>query len=198
MDMKSMVAILGAPETIWMVRGTQALADYYKIPCRTGGSLTDSHLVDAQSLMDGALIMQASLYEGAHFIMHSFGMVGGYIGMSPEKFVIDEELAQFIIATLHKPEVSEKTMELKVIKELGPGGDYLTHPSTLRKFRTLFRPSFLNRSSPEGWAAKGSLSSFQQARREIERRVSVWEKPPLDPKLEQELHKYAQSQGADF
>jgi trimethylamine--corrinoid protein Co-methyltransferase len=198
MDMKSMVATLGAPETVWLSRGALQLAERYGIPSRTGGSLTDSHLVDAQAMMDGAVIMANTMYPGAHFVMHAFGMVGGYLALSAEKFVLDEELARLVIATMEKPEVTDKTLELEAIRELGPGGDYITHPSTLKKYRKLFRPSFLNRSSYEAWEAKGRLDSVAQARAEVERRVSVYEKPPIDEKIEKELIAYAASRGAEI
>ncbi|MDR1050889.1 MAG: trimethylamine methyltransferase family protein [Deltaproteobacteria bacterium] len=198
MDMKSMVATLGTPETIWLARGALALAGRYNLPSRVGGSLTDSHAVDAQALMDGALIMSHTLLDGANFVFHAFGMVGGYLAVSLEKFVLDEELARLVMASMVRPEISEKTLELPVVKELGPGGDYLTHPSTLRKFRKLFRPSFLNRSSYEAWTAKGSPDALAQAAAEVEKRVASWEKPPLDPGIEDELRAYALSRGAEI
>ena len=58
MDMKTIVAILSAPETLWLSKGALSLADFYNPPCRTGGSLTDAQAlaglrvpaVNAQSL----------------------------------------------------------------------------------------------------------------------------------------------------
>jgi len=187
MDMKSMVATLGAPETMWLSKGALALADYYNLPCRTGGSLTDSFLPDAQAFLDGGLIFQNALYGGANFIFHSFGMVGSYLAASFEKFVIDEEMANIALAALKVPEVDEKTLELKLIKQLGSKSDYLTQPSTVKNFRKLFRSKFLNRSPYEQWADHGGRTTAALAEAEVKRRLSAWEKPPIDPALEKEF-----------
>ncbi|UQZ90244.1 hypothetical protein C4J81_13955 [Deltaproteobacteria bacterium Smac51] len=197
MDMKSMVATLGTPETIWLSRGTLALADFYGLPCRTGGSLTDSHLPDGQAMMDGTAIFMNALYGGANFIMHSFGMLGGYQSISLEKFLLDEEMVRLTMATLEAPEVSEKTLSLPVIEAVGPGGDYLTHQDTLKNFRKLYRPGFLNRSSHESWQSKGRPDSLAQAGAHVEKRLKDWVKPAIEPQLEEELTKLARAKGAE-
>jgi len=187
MDMKSMVATLGAPETMWLSKGALALADYYRLPCRTGGSLTDSFLPDAQALLDGGLIFQNALYGGAHFIFHAFGMVGSYLAASFEKFVIDEEMAAVVLASLQVPEVDEKTLEMKLIKRMGAKSDYLTQPSTVKNFRKLFRSRFLNRSPYEHWANQGAKTTAALAGDEVRRRLAAWEKPAIDPALEKDF-----------
>lgn len=184
MDMKSMVATLGAPETMWLSRGAMALADLYNLPCRTGGSLTDSFLPDAQALLDGGLIFQNALYGGAHFIFHAFGMLGSYLAAGFEKFVIDEEMAALALDALKVPEVDEKTLELKLIKQMGSKSDYLTQPSTVKNFRKLFRSKFLNRSPYEQWAGQGARAAASLAEAEVKRRLAAWEKPAIDPDVE--------------
>ena len=193
MDMKSMVAVLGTPETLWLSRGALSLADYYRIPCRTGGSLTDSHLPDAQALLDGGLVFQNALWGGAHFIMHTFGMVSSYMAASFEKFVIDEEMAAMATAALNPPTVDEAAINLNLLKNLGSGGDYLTNPATVKNFRKLYRSKFLNRSGYEAWSKAGAHDTAALAADEVARRVAAWRKPDIDPALEKELELFFQS-----
>ena len=190
MDMKTMVATLGTPETLWLSKGAQNLAKFYNLPCRTGGSLTDSHLPDAQALLEGTLLLNNALSNGAHYIFHSFGMVSSYLAASFEKFVIDEEMAAMILASLKVPEVTSQTLDLELIKEMGSHGDYLTHPSTVKGFRSLFRSKFINRSTHERWEEKGGLSLAQLASAEVNRRLAQWEKPSIDPQMEKELENF--------
>ncbi len=190
MDMKTMVAILGAPETLWLSRGALALADFYGLPCRTGGSLTDAHRPDAQALLDGALCFQNALANGASYILHSFGMMSSYLAAGFEKFVLDEEMAALVVASLTVPEVNDRTLELDLIKTMGAKGDYLTHPSTVKGFRRLFRSKFLNRAGYDHWTAKGGRDIAEEAAREVEKRLAQWEKPALDPGVEKELHAF--------
>ncbi len=193
MDMKTMVATLGAPETVWLSRGAMSLAEFYRLPCRTGGSLTDSFLPDAQALLDGSLIFQNALYGGAHFLFHAFGMMGSYLAASFEKFVIDEEMANLTMATLKVPEVNEKTLELKLVKEMGAKSDYLTQPSTVKNFRKLYRSRFLNRAPYEHWAGQGAADTAKLAQAEVKRRLDAWEKPAIDPAMETELLDFLRS-----
>ena len=198
MDMKSMVAVLGTPETVWLSRGALALADYYKIPCRTGGSLTDSHRADAQALLDGGLIFQNAFQGGAHFIMHSFGMLSSYMAASFEKLVIDEEMVALSQAALKLPAVDEAAINLKLLQSLGSQGDYLTQPSTVKNFRNLYRPRFLNRAGYDAWHKAGARDTAELAAGEVARRLAAWQKPDIDPGLEKELELFFQSRKKQF
>jgi trimethylamine--corrinoid protein Co-methyltransferase len=189
-DMKTMVAALGAPETMIMSRLAMAMARYYDLPCRTGGSLTDSHLCDAQAMLDGALMLKNALDCGAHALFHSFGMMGSYIAASLEKFVLDEELACMLIASEKMPEFSPGTINMDLIKRMGSKGYYITQPETMKNFKKLYRPKFLNRWSPEKWKEKGGLSAVEAAHEEVKRRLAIYEKPHIDPKLEEEITAY--------
>ncbi|MGD8649289.1 MAG: trimethylamine methyltransferase family protein, partial [Desulfobacterales bacterium] len=57
MDMKTTISAVGAPETCLIASATVQLAQFYRLPCRTGGILTDAHLPDAQALAEGTLLM---------------------------------------------------------------------------------------------------------------------------------------------
>lgn len=193
MDMKTMVAILGAPETVWLSKGAQALADFYGLPCRTGGSLTDSHQPDAQAMTDGSLLFHNALTGGAHYMLHSFGMMGSYLSASFEKFVIDEEMVSLALAALKVPEVSPATLEADLIKRLGSKADYLTQGSTIKGFRRLYRSKFFNRSAYDQWLGRGRPSILEAAAAEVRRRLEAWEKPPIDPQMEKELESFITS-----
>lgn len=195
MDMKTMVAVLGNPETTWLSRGTQALADYYQLPCRTGGSLTDAHMPDAQALLEGTMVFYNALTNGAHFIMHSFGMMGSYMGVGFEKFVIDEEMARMAMASLKVPAVDAASLQLDLIKRLGSEGDYLTQASTVKGCKRLFRAKFLNKAPYSQWLANGGLNIAEQAKLEVERRINKWEKPPLEARQEKELIDFMDKRG---
>ena len=52
--------------------------------------------VDAQALAEGAMTLITAVRNGGHFILHSCGMMGGYIGNSFEKWLVDEELCGMV------------------------------------------------------------------------------------------------------
>jgi trimethylamine--corrinoid protein Co-methyltransferase len=121
--------------------------------------------------------------------MHTFGMMGGYIAASLEKWVLDEELASFILDSMLAPNFADEIDLAEVIK-LGPGANYLVQPSTMKHFRQLHQFKVFNKLPLDLWRKKGSLTLAETCRREVDRRLAAYEKPPIDAKLEEELALY--------
>jgi len=65
-------------------------------------------------------------------------MVGTYIGVSLEKWIIDEELCGMVRNMMTPIEINEESIDLEAITSIGAGGNYLTHPTTLANCRTAF------------------------------------------------------------
>ncbi len=185
--MKSGASCLGAPETLLFSKGVAQLAKYYKIPCRTGGSLSDSHIPDGQAMAESALCLSNAIESGADYILHSFGMLSSYLATSLEKWLMDEETCRYILSSRKKIEVNSQTLDMDTILSMGSKGDYLTHPSTFQNFRSLFQHDLGNRDSHAGWIKKGSMDIVEQAGELLEKRIEAYQKPELDEGVEQEL-----------
>ena len=188
-EMKGMAATLGSPETLRISHGAVQLARHYGIPSRTGGGLNDSFLLDGQCAAEAGLVLQMAIASGADFIMHAFGMMGGYIAASLEKWVLDEELCAFILNSLAPLSLAGEIDMDEVIK-LGPGANYLVQPSTMKRFREFHQFRVFNKLPLDLWRRKGGLTLVEACGREVERRLAAYEKPPIDPKLEDELALY--------
>jgi trimethylamine---corrinoid protein Co-methyltransferase len=188
MNMQTGAATIGSPETYIINSATAQLARYYNLPCRTGGSLTDSLIPDAQALAEGALSLSTSVSAGANIILHSCGMIGTYIGVNLEKWIIDEELCGMVRSMMTPMEINEKSINLEAITSIGAGGNYLTHPSTLANCRTAFYDNNLyNKSDHFKWSAAGSKRIDEVAADTLFKRLSEYEKPPIDPSVETAL-----------
>src|SRR4030042_7131305 len=64
-------------------------------------------------------------------------------------------------------EVSEETMALELIDQVGPDGNFLEQHHTLRHFRENWYPTLLNRASYAGWQQAGSLTYGGAARARV-------------------------------
>ena len=54
-------------------------------------------------------------------------------------------------------EITDETLALDVIENVGPGGDFLSERHTLKHFRKeLWRPMYMNKDPPEAWKKKGA------------------------------------------
>jgi len=188
MNMKTGAATIGSPETYIINSATAQLAKFYNLPSRTGGSLTDSLTPDAQALAEGALCLSTSIRAGTNIVLHACGMIGTYIGVNLEKWIIDEELCGMVRNMMTPIEINEKNIDLEAITSIGAGGNYLTHPTTLANCRTAFyENSLYNKSDHSRWTANGSKRIDEVATDTLLKRLSEYEKPVIDPEVETAL-----------
>lgn len=190
LDMKTAASALGAPETVVIASAALQLAGFYHLPSRTGGILTDSHCPDAQALGEGAVLMSTAVRNGANFILHACGQMGSFISMSFEKWLIDEEVCATIRRMLVPLEISPQTIDVETIKSIGAGGNYLLHPTTFSRFRSLSQPRLFNRRDYQKWWANGARRIDQSAAEALAARIAAYSKPAIDEGLEQALTEY--------
>ena len=190
MDMKTTVSAVGAPETLKIACATTQLARYYDLPCRAGGNLTDSHYPDAQALAEGTLLLSTVVRSGVNFIFHSCGQLGSYISMSFEKWLIDEEILCNIRQMILPTEITPETIDVDLIKSVGVGGQYLTHPKTFTQFKNLSQPISFNRASYEKWCKAGKKPVENVVHEALKARLDSYQKPQLDQGIEQQINDY--------
>ncbi len=190
MDMKTSISAVGAPETCVIASATIQMAQFYRLPCRTGGVLTDAHLPDAQALAEGTLLMSTVIRDGANMIIHSAGQISSFMAMSFEKWLIDEEVCQIIRAVLSQVPVTPETLDLDTIKAVGAGGHYLTHPTTFERFMSLTQPGIFNRRTYAEWRGRGCRRVEEEAVAALPDRLESYEAPRLDEGVDRELSDY--------
>ena len=168
--------------------------DYYNLPSRSGGGLTDALATDAQAGVESAFALYTAARSGVHFILHACGILGSYIAMSYEKFLLDEE-ACGMIRSMQKPlALTDETIDLDIIKQVGIGGQYLTHPKTFQLCRTEFyMPTLMSRMNPESWIKAGRRSIDTVAEEKVAQRLGTYEKPEINPDIEKALTQYVEN-----
>ncbi len=174
-----------------MVSATAQMAKFYNLPSRSGGGLTDAHLPDAQAGIESALALSTAMRNGIHFILHTAGILGSYIAMSYEKFLLDEEIAGVVKKMIQPIEVTDEAIDVEMIQTVGIGGQYLTQPKTFQRCRTEFYLTrMMNRQNQAGWHAAGAKRVDQVAADRLHQRLAVYEKPDIDPSVEKDLSAY--------
>ena len=96
-------------------------------------------------------------------MIYGLGMLESGITFDFGQLVTDAEFARMIKHIVNGIPVDDETLALGVIKEIGPGGDFLCHPHTLQRMRSQSRPEFIDRSMREAWEKKGSQRVYQRA-----------------------------------
>ena len=192
MDMRSGAMTIGAPETARITFGTAGMARQYNLPSRSGGGLTDALATDAQAGYESAMLLLSAALSGIDFVLHAAGILGAYIAMSFEKFIMDEDMCGQVKKLISPVTADEDAIDLETLVQTGPGGNFLTAEKTLEACRTaFFMSSIFNKCDHASWSANGSPSVNQNARAELSRRLSIYEAPDLDPAILRSLENFA-------
>lgn len=192
--MKTGAATVGSPETLQIAAATMQLARYYKLPCRTGGSLTDSLLPDGQAMAEGAFSLVNAVRGGVNFVLHSLGMIGGYIGLSFEKWIMDEEICAYAKLLTTPLTVNDESLDVKGIVEVGSGGSFLTRPETMKLCRKAFLPpTVFNKLDQAAWHKAGAEDITVRAQKIIAKREAEFQAPDLAPGLAKDIQGFINS-----
>jgi len=99
---------------------------------------------------------------GANLI-YGLGMLESGITFDFGQLVLDNEFARMIKHTLAGIPVSDESLAVDVIKEVGPFRDFLSHDSTLRHMRSQSQPRLIDRRTREDWLSLGETDLYQRA-----------------------------------
>jgi trimethylamine--corrinoid protein Co-methyltransferase len=163
MDMVTTNYSGGAPETTLLHAATAQVAHYYNLPFQ-GGTGIDATIPDAQAGYERALQVLGCALSGVNFIHLSIGMIEQMLLASYEQCVIDNEILGAALHIAKGMEVNQNTLAVDVIKEVGPGGNFLAHDHTVRNFRnTNWFPKLTNRKKWDSWMDDGGKDMRQRA-----------------------------------
>ena len=192
-DMRTGALALGGPECSLYIKAHTALAEFYGLPTRGGGALTDSSVVDAQAGYESMFSLLTTINSGIDFVLHSSGILGSYLAFSYEKFVMDDELCGMMRHYTKGIEVNPDTLAYDVIAAVGQGGHYLGEIHTIDRCRTEFwMPSLSDRSGIEAWWNGEQADTTQRARNRWQDLLADHKDPALDGDIKKQLKLYVE------
>jgi len=163
-DMRTAICIYAPPEN-FLINSTclQMAIDFYKVPTRIMAGMTNSKEVDIQAGYETMQNMLMGLLSGGHMVEQVFGVLDAVMTISYEKFIIDEEMMSRVIRICDGVDTSDSEMSLDVMKEVGPGGSYLSHPDTFKRFKNQWLPTVSCWTSFDKWETSGKQSVMERA-----------------------------------
>jgi trimethylamine--corrinoid protein Co-methyltransferase len=187
-DMRTGEYVNASPEDAKNVAIASAMGEYYHMPCRGQGALTESFCLDYQAGMESAIMLTVAALSGIHVGLHSCGTFGSMIAMSFEKFIADEDLCGAVKELIKPLELSEDALALDLIKEMGTAGNYLMQDHTLNRCRTeFFLPDLGIRTLHNNWLEMEPREITTRAGLILEKRLEEYEKPEIEMDLEKRL-----------
>jgi len=146
------------------------MAQYYRLPFYATGGMTDSKALDAQSGYESALTSLLCALAGSNFIHDAAGLMEFALTMSYEKLVVDNEILGMVMRAVDGIKVDDDTLAFDVIKEVGPGGNFITSKHTRRFMRgEHYQPTLSDRDGREEWEAGGMKTAPERASEVVKR-----------------------------
>jgi trimethylamine--corrinoid protein Co-methyltransferase len=191
-DMKSGSPAFGTPEYTKAAQASGQLARHIGVPFRSS-NVTASNAVDAQAAYESMMSLWGALMGGAHLIEHAAGWLEGGLTASFEKLIIDAEMLQMMAEYFKPIEVSDDTLALDAIREVGPAGHFFGAAHTIERYEDAFYvPLVSNWDNFETFTERGGHDATRRANQIWKRILADYEQPPLDPGIDEALRDYVE------
>lgn len=163
-DLRDLKYIAGSVEMGLLNAAGAQMAQFYKLPYYATGGMTDSKTLDAQSGYESAITNLLCALSGANFIHDSAGLMEFAMTACYEKYVIDNDILGMVMRAVEGIKVDDETLAFDLMKEIGPGGNFVTAKHTRRFMRKEhYQPTISDRNERDTWEARGSQASWQKA-----------------------------------
>jgi trimethylamine--corrinoid protein Co-methyltransferase len=168
-DLTDLKYLAGSVEMGLLNAAGAQMAHFYKLPFYATGGMTDSKVLDSQSGYESAITNLLCALAGANFIHDSAGLMEFAMTVCYEKYVIDNEILGMVTRAVEGIKVNDDTIALDLIREVGPGGNFVASKHTRRFMRTEhYQPTLSNRNYRNTWEAKGSKVIWERAAEKVE------------------------------
>ena len=190
-DMQSGSPQFGTPESGIGLLCTGQIARSLNLPFRGGGGLNSSQTVDAQSAYQTMMTMMPTFLSGTNWVMHTAGWLEGGLVSSYDKFVVDIEILQSLMAEFTPLVFNEDSLAFDAHVEVGHGGHFLGAAHTMERFRDCFyRPFLTNSDNYERWMRLGAKDTRMRAEEIWKKKLEEYEKPEMDAQVLAELTEF--------
>lgn len=180
-DMRTAIAVTGAPENHLFADLSAAMGRFYDLPSCSWVS-TESMCVDAQAAMEKGIGFTTHLQSGVSLIWGA-GQLESELTLSTAQAVIDNEILAYLERYRRGVDFSPEALAVEVTREIGISGNYLEHEHTFENFRSgLFQPSILFRMKRSAWEEQGSPTLYTVAEAKADELIAQ----PLPPILSED------------
>jgi trimethylamine--corrinoid protein Co-methyltransferase len=122
----------------------------------------DSKELDAQAGHEFTLTAIIPALAGANMI-YGVGMLDSAMTWDYASAYLQNEFIEMVLKVVNGIQVTEETLAMDVIREVGPAGEFITHEHTYQNFKSLSHPELMNRDNRDNWEATGSPNIVELA-----------------------------------
>lgn len=147
--------------------------------------MADAKAADAQMGAEKLLNCLMASLAGLN-VVSGVGQTDFINTVRPDQMFIDNEIISLVRRMCRGIKVTDDTLAYDVIREIGPGGNYLAADHTVLNFRNeLWFPKLFDRKVWSVWEDEGALDIAARASRKVIE--SKHEVPPLDESVSRDI-----------
>ena len=175
-------------ETTIMAAAATEMARYYGLPAQSSPGGSDAHVSDIQCAYEGSAMALPAALSWPDIVVGP-GLLDGSMVSCLEELLIDVEVFRFAREGHRGVVTDEEKWLTDAIKEVGPGGHYLSQPSTLTSVQSgeWFLSNLGVHESYERWKASRAGDVLEEVRERVDQILATHEPLPLDDEVEKEL-----------
>jgi trimethylamine--corrinoid protein Co-methyltransferase len=181
----------GGPEDFLFGAATNHLADFYGIPLSMGSFATGAKEPNWQAGIENSLSTLMASISMSDMLL-GVGLLNGSLIWSFEQMIMDCEIFDIIHKMMEGIVVNRETLAVDIIREVGPGGHFLSQEHTRERMRDLWLSTLMDRRPYSEWVEKRD-DSRDWARERAKDILKTHKPEPLDPSLQSELTRIIQS-----
>ena len=164
-DMRYMTTVFASPDHILYQLLLRDVAKYF-----SGKPMVDHYWCcnakrsDLHAMLTRTSWVLTLAFAGFRRFWYGAGQLSMDEVFSPAQFVIDQEIARYVNHLIGGIDYcDEPNVSFEAIASVGPGGHFLTHPTTLEGAAKRFESDLFPRDSVEQWRALGEPDPWQKA-----------------------------------
>jgi trimethylamine--corrinoid protein Co-methyltransferase len=147
---------------------------------------SDAKVMDEQAAAEAMLSVLMAKLTGANLI-HDSGYMESGLTTSFEMIVLTDELVAMTDSLISGIEVSDETLMLDELHEVGPGGHFLNTDTTMARFRDFWYPDLMSREIRETWLERGGTTLGERLNEKVKTILKEHRPAPLTREKKQKV-----------
>ncbi len=149
-DMTDLSYRAGGVEFGLMNAAISQLATYIAVPNYCSAGITEAKIPSLQAIYEKTFSICQCALAGSNYVHHAAGVLESMLTLGYGQFVIDNEIIGMAMKMVKGIEVDADKVAFDIIKEVGPGGNFMSSKHTLKHFRGEYlEPVLLPRSASQ-------------------------------------------------
>ena len=186
MDMKATQICYASPEFQLTKAAIAELGRWYGMPTWGYAGCSDAKVMDEQAALEAMLSVLMAKLSGGNLI-HDVGYMESGLTCSFEMIVLTDELVAMTDNLIKGIDVSDDTLMLDEIHQVGPGGHFLATDQTLSRFRDFWYPGLLDRSVRHTWLDRGATTLGERLNAKVKSILAEHQPKPLEADKKQKV-----------